>query len=193
MMNLKDSNTLFFLLPGICYLTELVVWFSFPQSHLLNGVLGGLWTLGQVGILIILLNLYKWKIAGGGPWKVIGTVIAAAGAVSYLINYLFDYWLGMNTRVFLPMGALLSGAGMVVTGIQVLVGKRWPGVKGTLPLLVGLYPFLVMFPLLVITGHPDLRAIMGWGVPWLLLGIGMATERTALKTRASFTTTPRGV
>jgi hypothetical protein len=32
----------------------------------------------------------------------------------------------------------------------------------------------------VVTGHPDLTAIMGWGVPWLLLGMGMATEKTAL-------------
>jgi len=29
------------------------------------------------------------------------------------------------------------------------------------PLIAGLYPFLVMFPLLIITGHPDLAAIMG--------------------------------
>ena len=64
-----------------------------------------------------------------------------------------------------------------------LAGKRRRGIQSALPLLVGLYPFLVMFPLLVITGHPDLAAIMGWGVPWLLLGIGMATEKTASKQR----------
>lgn len=183
MKNHRNVSTLFFLLPGICYLTELAVWASFPQSHSLNGVLGGLWTLGQVGILVILRCLYQWKIAGGSNWKVLGVVIAAAGALSYLINYVFGYWLHMNTRVFLTLGALLSGVGMVVTGIQVLVGKRWPGFKGTLPLLVGLYPLLIMFPLLVITGHPNLVAIMGWGMPWLLLGLGMATERTTLQTR----------
>ncbi|QHT70839.1 hypothetical protein GXP67_31425 [Rhodocytophaga rosea] len=170
-----------FLLPGICYLTELVVWSTFPQSHSLNAVLGGLWTIGQMGILVILSNLYRWKIAGGNKWKSIGVSIAAAGALSYSINYIFGYWLNMNTRVFLPLGALLSGLGMVVTGIQVLASKRWPGIKCILPLSVGLYPFLVMFPLLIITGHPDLVAIMGWGVPWLLLGIGMATERNVLK------------
>jgi hypothetical protein len=43
-----------------------------------------------------------------------------------------------------------------------------------------------MFPLLVVTGHPDLVAIMGWGVPWLLLGIGMATERTALSASSHY-------
>lgn len=182
MKNNNHLTKLFFLLPGSCYLTELVVWSSFPPSHSLNAVLGGLWSLGQIGILVILWHLYYWKIAGGSKWKAIGVAIAAAGALSYSSNYLFGYWFAMNTKLLLPLGALLSGIGMVVTGTQVLAGKRWPGFKGALPLLVGLYPFLVMFPLLVITGHPDLVAIMGWGVPWLLLGMGMVTERTALQT-----------
>jgi hypothetical protein len=183
MTNKNPTATRLFLLPGICYLTEFVVWSCFTQSHTLNAVLGGLWTLGQAGILVILFYLYHWKIAGGSRWKAIGVSIAAAGAISYSINYIFGYWLNMNTKMFLPLGALLSGVGMVVTGIQVIAGKRWPGIKGKLPLLVGLYPFLVMFPLLIITGHPDLAAIMGWGVPWLLLGFGMISERTALTTR----------
>ena len=180
MKNNSNSTSIFFLMPGICYLTEFVVWSSFPPSHSLNGVLSGLWTLGQFGILVILLHLYRWKIADGSRWKAVGVLIAAAGALSYSANYIFGYWFAMNTRMFLPLGALLSGVGMVITGIQVLAGKRWPGLKGILPLLVGLYPFLVMFPLLVITGHPDLVAIMGWGVPWLFLGIGMATEKKVL-------------
>ncbi len=186
MKNNNHLSTLFFLLPGVCYLSELVVWSAFPQSHSLNAVLGGLWTLGQIGILVILSHMYRWKIRGGSKWKALGVTIAAAGAIAYSINYVFGYWFNLNTRIFLPLGALLSGVGMVVTGIQVLAGKRWPGPKGALPLLVGLYPFLVMFPLLVVTGHPDLVAIMGWGVPWLLLGIGMATERTALSASSHY-------
>ena len=182
MTNKNTAATPFFFLPGICYLSEFIVWSSFSPSHALNAVLGGLWTLGQGGILVILSYLYRWKIAGGSKWKVIGVSIAAAGAISYSINYIFGYWLTMNTKMFLPLGALLSGVGMVVTGIQVIAGKRWRGIKGKFPLMVGLYPFLVMFPLLIITGHPDLRAIMGWGVPWLLLGWSMAAEKTGLKT-----------
>jgi hypothetical protein len=183
MKTYKPSN-LFFFLPGICYLVEFVIWSLFPQSLYLNAVLGGLWSLGQIGILVILFYLYKWKIADGNRWKLLGVFIATAGALSYLINYVFGYWLHVNTRIFLPLGALLTGAGMVITGIQVLAGKRWQGINGKLPLLVGLYPFLVMFPLLIIQGHPNLIAIMGWGIPWLFLGIGMVKEkRKALKTR----------
>ncbi|MCE7065739.1 hypothetical protein [Dyadobacter sp. CY326] len=183
MIKIKNNiATLCYFLPGACYLTVFVVWSSYPQSHSLNGVLGGLWMLGQIGILILLPNLYRQKIAGGSQWKVLGVAIAACGAISYSINYIFGHWLDMNTRMFLPLGALLSGAGMLITGIQVIIAKRWHGIKGKFPLFVGLYPFVVMFPLLIITGHPDLTAIMGWGIPWFLLGLGMATNRPSVGT-----------
>ena len=103
--------------------------------------------------------------------------MAALGAFSYIFNYVGGYWLGLNTKIFLPLGALLTAIGMTITGIQVLTAKRVTGVKKFAPLLVGLYPFLVMFPLLLITGHPDLTAIMGWGIPWLVLGYTMISEK----------------
>jgi hypothetical protein len=163
----------FFMLPGISYLTEFFIWKIFPPSTALNGVLGGLWTLGQIGILFILFHVYQSFIGDGKKIKMAGVLIAGAGAVSYAINYVFGYWLGMNTRPFLPAGALLTGIGMIVTGIQVLRAKKLKRIGRFAPLLVGLYPFLVMFPLLMITGHPSLLAILGWGIPWFLLGITM--------------------
>lgn len=180
MTNSRNLSTLLFLLPGICYLTEFTVWSMFLQSKALNAVLGGLWSLGQIGILVIVRYLYVWKIADGKKWKVFGVAVAAAGAISYLINYVFGYWLHMNTKMFLPLGALLTGTGMVITGIQVLAARRWQGIGGKYPLLVGLYPFLVMFPVLMLKGRPDLTAIMAWGLPWLLLGIGLVAEQKRL-------------
>ncbi|MCF2502019.1 hypothetical protein L0663_01400 [Dyadobacter sp. CY107] len=177
MENKNNLTTAFYFLPGICYLTEFIVWSSFPQSHSLNAVLGGLWTLGQVGILLILPNLYSQKIAGGSKWKVVGVSIAAAGAISYLVNYVFGYWLDLNTRMFVPLGAWLSGIGILITAVQVIIRKRWPSINGKFPLIVGLYPFLVMFALLIITGDPELVAVMGSGIPWLLLGFGLATDK----------------
>ncbi|HEU4470702.1 MAG TPA: hypothetical protein VFR58_06455 [Flavisolibacter sp.] len=173
---MKNNNTsaLVYLLPGACYLLEYLLWKSLPQSHALNGLLGGLWTAGQAGILFILASLYRQRIFNGNKWKLMGTVIAALGAIAYSINYIFGYWLHMNTRLFLPLGALLTGIGMVIVGVQVLMARSWRDPFRFMPLAVGLYPFLVMFPLLLITGRPDLTAILCWGIPWLLLGIGMS-------------------
>jgi hypothetical protein len=179
MENKNNNLIIFFLLPGVCYLAEYFIWKSFPPSHSLNGVLGGLWTLGQVGILVLLTALYRQKIANGNKWRAIGVLIAAMGALSYVVNYFFGYWLHINTKHFLPLGALLTGLGMVVTGIQVLYARRWNSAFCFTPLAVGLYPFLIMFPLVFITGRPDLTAILCWGVPWLLLGIGMNVKKDA--------------
>lgn len=172
----KLPVALYFITP-VSYLIEFFVWISFPQSYFLNGVLGGLWTIGQVGILYTLYQLYRLKIYDGRKIKLIGVSIAAIGAMCYIFNYVFGYGLSMNTRILLPLGALLTGIGMTVTGIQVLAGKRWVGMYKFAPLLVGLYPFLVMFPLLIITGHPSLTAIMAWGIPWMILGFAMASEK----------------
>src|SRR5689334_13790478 len=124
-MENNKTTSPFYLLPGLCYLAELLIWKTFPPSYALNGVLGALWTLGQMGIWIILLSLYRNLIYNGNRWRTIGVVIAALGASSYVINYLFGYWFNMNTRIFLPAGALLTGTGMVITGIQVLRIRRW--------------------------------------------------------------------
>lgn len=169
--------TLFFLLPGICYLLELLLWTLLPQSRSLNAIFGGLWSLGQVGILVLLRYLYVSKIANGKRWQAIGVAVTGAGAFSYLVNYVFGYWLHLNTRMFLPLGALLSGTGMVIVGIQIIRNKRWRGMAGKYPLLVGLYPFLLMFPLVMLQGRPNLMAIMAWGLPWLLLGVALRSEQ----------------
>ena len=164
---------LYFVTPA-AYFVEFLLWISFPQSYFLNGILGGLWTIGQVGILWTLYQLYRFEIYNGTRMRVLGVSIAAMGAISYITNYILGYWLSMNTRILLPMGALFTGIGMTVTGIQVIAAKRSMGMNRFAPLIVGLYPFLVMFPLLIITGHPSLTAIMAWGVPWMMLGYAMA-------------------
>jgi hypothetical protein len=168
-----NASSLIFLIPGATYLAEYLIWKSLPQSHMLNGVLGGFWTIGQIGILFLLSTLFRQKIADGCRWQTTGVIVSAVGAISYITNYVFGYWFHMNTKFLLPIGALLTGIGMIITGIQVLHARRWQSIFRFMPLVVGLYPFVVMFPLLVITGRPDLTAILCWGIPWIMLGIGM--------------------
>jgi hypothetical protein len=47
-----------FLLPGISYGAEFIIWKSFPKTTALNGVLGGLWTLGQIGMRFEVNQVY---------------------------------------------------------------------------------------------------------------------------------------
>lgn len=172
MKNSSPFHVMFYFLAPVAYFSEFIILKLFPENHSVNGLLGGLWTIGQVGIMITLFQIYRNKLTGE-KWSALGLVIAGIGAICYTINYFFGYWLHINTRVFLPLGALLTGIGMTVTGVQILIAKKWTGGMKVAPLLVGLYPFVIMFPLVVITGHPDLNAILGWGIPWLVLGYAM--------------------
>ena len=173
MIRNKYPASLSLLLTGACYHLELLLWKLLPQGDELNAVLGGLWTIGQAGVLIILAHIYRSGVARPGRWTNACIAVAALGAVSYSVNYIFGYWLQLNTRAFLPLGALLTGTGMLLLGVRVVIARRWSGYLRFMPLAVGLYPFCVMFPLLAITGHPDLTAILGWGIPWMILGMGM--------------------
>lgn len=77
--------------------------------------------------------------------------------------------------------AFLTAVGMVVIGIQVpMTGmlKQW---KRFTPLYVGLFPFVVMFPIVFITGNPSVHAILLWGLPWKIMGCALLGEFFKLK------------
>lgn len=172
-MKSSSIRKVFYFLPFACYMAELILWAVYDGDRCINGVLGALWFAGQAGIITILLSLSQERVTGDGKLRMTGIWIAFGGAICYMLNYVLGYWLELNTRILLPAGALLSGIGMLVTGIQTLRSNRWDGWKRFAPLIVGLYPFAIMFPVLLITGHPSIPAIMMWGVPWFILGVAV--------------------
>ena len=170
---------------GIAYLLVLLLVLIYEQDRSINVVLGALWSLGQIGAMIVLAFLYSRKITGTTAWRIAGIAIAAVGATSYFLNYVLGYWLNMNTRLLLPLGAMLSAIGWLIIGIQVILVRRWNGWRRIAPLLVGLYPFAVMFPLLLITGHPSFVAIACWGIPWLIFAFALSVESVDLTSRSN--------
>jgi hypothetical protein len=82
------------------------------------------------------------------------------------------YSVSGNLKILLPTGALLTGIGMTMVGIQLFRNSAWTRFRKIVMLSTGLYPFIIMLPVLIVTGHPDETAIMLWGVPWLLAGLG---------------------
>ncbi len=88
--------------------------------------------------------------------------IPMAGAVAYVLGQ----WMPLP---FAPMGAFLSGIGMLIVGIASLKANIWTGWKRYIPLVVGGFPFVFMFPILIISGVRPAQLIGLWGFPWLLL------------------------
>ena len=134
------------------------------------------WILVQTLLLIGVIGL---ALSGAAPgW--FGTValgIALLGRLDFVAAEVHSLVIGEES-LFLPLGALLTAVGMTLVGVSVLRARRWGGWLRFTPLLVGLYPFAAMFPLIAVTDEPSMIAIAVWGLPWLFLGYALYSMST---------------
>ena len=124
--------------------------------------------------LLLLVGVVALALSGvvSGWFGGIALGLALLGRADFVLAEIHSLILGEES-VLLPLGALITAVGMTLVGITVLRARRWRGWPRFTPLLVGVYPFVVMFPLIFITNEPNILAIGGWGLTWLLLGYAM--------------------
>ena len=124
--------------------------------------------------LLLLLGVVGLALSGvvSGWFGGIALGLALLGRADFVLAEIHSLILGEES-VLLPLGALITAVGMTLVGIAALRARRWRGWPRFPPLLVGVYPFVVMFPLIFITNEPNILAIGGWGLTWLLLGYAM--------------------
>lgn len=72
---------------------------------------------------------------------------------------------------FAPLSALINAIGMILVGVASLKTRIWSGWKRYTPFIVGCYPFIFMYPLVILTGTRPPAMIGLWCIPYLLLGI----------------------
>ena len=139
---------------GGFYLTE-SVWLG---VHAL--VLGGLVGIGRLGLV------------GDSRWGRAGLRLAIAGRVLFLAAEGASMAVGHDDIPLFPLAAITTALGMLGAGTAIVRARRLTGWSRHLPVAVGVYPFVVMFPLLALTGErPDL-ALTGWGLT--LVGTAVA-------------------
>ena len=122
--------------------------------------------IGFIGIAAMFFGLFSlWKIAEPtGLERRSRFYFPMTGAVFYFLGL----WMPVP---FAPMGAFLTGLGMIIVGLASIKAKMWPGWKRYIPLIVGCFPFVFMFPLLIITGARPPAMIGLWGFPWIAMGV----------------------
>ena len=130
-----------------------------------------LWIVIQLLLLVGVIGLALSGVVSGW-FGGITLGLALLGRADFVLAEIHSLILGEES-VLLPLGALITAVGMTLVGIAVLRARRWRGWPRFTPLLVGVYPFVVMFPLIFITNEPNILAIGGWGLTWLLLGYAM--------------------
>ena len=135
------------------------------------------WIIVQLLLLVGVVGLAFSGVASGW-FGGFALGIALLGRVVFVLAEIHSLILRDDSSVLLPLGAVIT-VGMTLVGIAVLRTRRWGGWQRFTPLLVGVYPFLVMFPFVIVTGEPNIVAISGWGLPWFLLGYAIWTSVAA--------------
>jgi hypothetical protein len=130
----------------------------------------------QVLLLIGVLGLLWSGATGSGRLGQVGLGMALLGRISFLAGEINSFIQGKDDEILVPLGAVLTATGMILAGIAVLRAGRWLGRRRYLPLAVGLYPFVAMFPIVAITGDPSILMISLWGFLWVVLGIALHAE-----------------
>lgn len=135
-----------------------------------------------VGIAYLLLlaavvGLARSGAVGSGRPARVGVGIAGVGWVLYAVaQFVLMIDFDLAEKVLFPVGTVLLGVGMVLAGVGVLRHRQWGGWRRVVPLLCGLYPFLVLFPVFAATGEPNFVVLSGWGVCWLAMGVSLWVE-----------------
>jgi hypothetical protein len=129
------------------------------------------------GYLIMLLGLWKSKAAGDGVLGKISLGIFIAGLVSLLIAQIAQ-WLTNNPDFFLfPVGGVLQLLGGLLTGIAVVIAKRWNGWQRFAPLLQGSYYLIVLFvPIAIANQSPAQLGESIWQVTWFITSLALFTK-----------------
>ncbi len=170
---------------GGLWLAGGVVWLA--AGVLGNGLHGwrfdtaeALWIAADLLLLGGLIGLRRLRPHRDSRLGDIGIAVAILGRVVFVAAELISVAQQSDDNAVLPIAALLSGAGMIAYGISVLRAGIWEGPSRLGPLAMGLYPFLVMFPLVAANnGKPSIPAIAAWGiVAAVAIGVGTLAAQT---------------
>jgi hypothetical protein len=136
----------------------------------------GLIIVTHVLVLIGIVALARSGATGKSLLGKIGLGLALiAGAAFIPSEAIIPFNFQLGNALDGTCGPLL-GLGMILVGVAVLRAQQWQGWGRFVPLLFGLYPFLVIMPFIVATGQPNFAAIGGWGLFALLLGVALLVE-----------------
>lgn len=134
--------------------------------------------------MLLLFGFFGVLWSGGVGRSVFGKITFGLGALGHLV-FVAGEAHSLMTGVLsdlVPVGALTSAVGILLTGIVVAAVKHWQGWTRWMPLLVGLYPWLVMFPFIFISDGPNAYAIVGWGLARVALGLAIRAQADATLT-----------
>ena len=165
--------------------TTALAWLGGGSAWLVAGLINGgtveaIWLVADALIAVGIFGLWRADLHAGRRLGVVGLVIAALGRAFFVAAEIMAAVSGNDDNALLPIGALATAVGMILYGIAVIRARTCESPNRFAPLVVGLYPFLGMFPIVAATGEPSALAISLWGVPIAVLGVALVSRTVAV-------------
>lgn len=139
------------------------VWMAYVLVLIHVAEAGGILALGLAGL------------AGDGLLGRLGVGLVVVGSLVLAVAEGVNPADGDVADVLYGIGPIAVGIGLVLAGVAVLRAHRVAGAGRLVPLLLGIYVFVVLTPAIVVTGGPPataaLLALTVLEIGWLLLGV----------------------
>jgi hypothetical protein len=141
-------------------------------------------------LMTAMIGLSRSGLCGTGSLGRLGPLAAAGGFIAQAVaQIVLLFAVDLAEQVLFPIGLFLIGLGLILAGIGALRARRWHALDRAIPLICGLYPFLVVFPSFAAAGEPVFLVLSGWGVCLALLTLALYRAPSGLTARSATTST----
>lgn len=139
-----------------------------PGFVLRTSIIGIAYLMLSAGVL----GLARSKAAGSGLPARLGLATAGLGwLLSCVAQFVLQVDFDLAGMILLPIATAALGLGMIVAGVGVIRAGLWRGWRRGIPLMCGLYPFLVIFPSFAAMAEPVFLVLSGHGIAWAVLAL----------------------
>ena len=170
---------------GTAWIAGGSVWLVAGLLHADNGwrfdTSAVLWLLADLLIAAGIVGLFVLRPHGQNRIGTAALVLTLLARVAFAGGEIASIIEGNDEGPLIPLGALLTAVAMTAYGIIVLREHQVGGPGRWSFLVMGIYPFIAMFPILAITGEPSYVLIAGWGLPAALIGFTVLSQRIQMR------------
>ncbi len=129
--------------------------------------------LGRIGLWIALIGMVL--------------IVPSELGFAFFATATMDSLPGIFLSSAIGMATMVAALGFLLAGIAVLRAGRWQGWRRFIPLLCGLFVFVVFLPTLIVQPDLFLWPVAGWSACFVPLGLILYQQRAAERV-SSFST-----
>ena len=144
----------------------------------------------HLGELAAIVALALAGAVGAGPLGRFGLGLAALGEVMLTAAEVITKSAAGASDTLFAIAPTLVGLGLILAGVAVIRDGRWTGWPRYVTLVLGVYVFAVMTPVIITSGGPPavpaLGALTVWELLWALIAVAVLSRTAARRAVPAF-------